>query len=70
MFVDYKVYRTLCSIYEIANTSILVNERAKLEHRLTRFIISVILRNKNIIDIKASKCNLRNNLIISNFETF
>jgi len=57
-------------IYKIANTLTLVDKRAKLEYRLTRSIISVILRNKNIIDMKVLKYNLRNNLIIFNFETF
>ncbi len=70
MLVNYKVYRTLCSIYEITNISILVDERVELEHRFTRFIFSVISKNKNIIDIKASKCNLRNNSITFNFKTF
>jgi len=70
MRVNYKVYRTLCSIYKIANISTLINKRAKLAHRLTRSIISIISKNKNIIDIKVSKCNLRNNLITFNFETF
>jgi len=70
MLVNYKVYRTLCSIYEIIDTSTLVNERAKLEHRLTRSTTSVILENKNIIDIKVLKCSLRNNLITFNSKTF
>ena len=70
MFVNYKMYRTLCSIYEIVDISTLVNKRTKLEHRLTRSIINVILRNKNIIDIKALKCSSRNNSITFNFKTF
>jgi len=64
------MYRMLYLIYKIANTSTLVNKRVKLEHRLTHFIISVILKNKNIIDIKTLRYNLRNNLITFNFETF
>ena len=70
MFVNYKMYRTLCLIYEIANILIFVNKKVKLKHRFTHFIISVILRNKNIINVKTLKCNLRNNLIIFNSKTF
>jgi len=36
----------------LINTSILINKRAKLEHRFTRSTINIILRNKNITNIK------------------
>ena len=70
IFVNYKIYRVLCSIYKIASISTLVDKRAKLEYRLIYFIISIISKNKNIINIKASKYNSKNNLIVFNFEIF
>ncbi len=64
------MYRILCSIYKISNISIFVNKRAKLEYQLIYSIISVILKNKKVIDIKILKCYLKNNLIVFNFEKF
>jgi hypothetical protein len=70
MLVNYKVYRILCSIYKIIDTSIFVNKSTKLKYQLTYSIISIILKNKNIIDIKTLKNNLKNNLITFNFKIF
>jgi len=70
IFVNYKIYRTLYLIYKIVDTSIFVDKRAKLEYQLIRSIISIISKNKNIINIKISKYSLKNNLIVFNFEIF